>query len=57
MENTPCNTSSSTAIGLCIVLFKLNKMIQISKAAIKNYQVGRTIPHCGFELYLLSDIS
>ena len=28
---------------------------QISKAAIKNYQIGRRIPHCGFELELLSD--
>ena len=33
-------TSSGTAIGLCIVLFELHKMSQISKAAIKNYQVG-----------------
>ena len=40
---------------LCIVLFELHKMIQISKAAIKYYQVGRTIPHCGFELELLSE--
>ena len=28
---------------------------QISKAAIKNYQIGRRIPHCGFELELLSE--
>ena len=27
---------------------------QISKAAIKNYQIGRRVPHCGFELQLLS---
>ena len=26
---------------------------QISKAAIKNYQIGRRIPHCGFELELV----
>ena len=25
---------------------------QISKAAIKNYQIGRRIPHCGIELRL-----
>ena len=30
-------------------------MVQISKAAIKNYQIGRRIPHCGFELELLSE--
>ena len=29
--------------------------LQISKAAIKNYQIGRRIPHCGFELELLSE--
>ena len=29
--------------------------VQISKAAIKNYQMGRRIPHCGFELELLSE--
>ena len=28
---------------------------QISKAVIKNYQIGRRIPHCGFELELLSE--
>ena len=26
-----------------------------SVAAIKNYQIGRRIPHCGFELELLSE--
>ena len=30
-------------------------MFQISKAAIQKYQVGGTIPHCGFELELLSE--
>ena len=30
-------------------------MFQISKVAIKNYQVGRRIPHCGIELELLSE--
>ena len=30
---------------------------QIMKDAIKYYQVGRTIPHCGFQLCLLSDES
>ena len=28
---------------------------QIKKDVIKNYQIGRTIPHCGFELELLSE--
>ena len=28
---------------------------QIRKDAIKYYQVGKTIPHCGFQLCLLSD--
>ena len=40
-------------------LVKLSNTIkinyQISKAAIKNYQIGRRIPHCGFELELLSE--
>ena len=30
-------------------------LFQILKDAIKNYQIGRTIPHCGFELELLSE--
>ena len=30
-------------------------MFQISKVAIKNYQIGRRIPHCGIELELLSE--
>ena len=30
-------------------------MFQISKVAIRNYQVGRRIPHCGIELELLSE--
>ena len=29
-------------------------MFQISKVAIRNYQVGRRIPHCGIELRLVS---
>ena len=28
---------------------------QIIKDEIKNYQIGRRIPHCGFELELLSE--
>ena len=28
---------------------------QISKVAIRNYQIGRRIPHCGFELEFLSE--
>ena len=31
--------------------------MQITKAAIKNYQIGRRIPHCGFDLQLMSDKS
>ena len=27
---------------------------QIKKDVIKNYQIGRTIPHCGFQLELVS---
>ena len=30
-------------------------MFQISKFAIKNYQIGRRIPHCGIELVLMSE--
>ena len=30
-------------------------MFQISKAAIKNYHVGKRIPHCGIELELLTE--
>ena len=40
---------------ICVCTRTLSLMVQISKAAIKNYQIGRRIPHCGFELELLSE--
>ena len=44
---------SSVFSFLVIILLLFYR--QISKVAIKNYQIGRRIPHCGFELELLSE--
>ena len=56
MEDSSSSTSSSECkvlLFLCCIVCCLSK--QISKAAIQNYQIGRRIPHCGFELELLSE--
>ena len=55
MVNTPSGPSPSGIYYTPIVLLIQLITDQISKAAIKNYQIGRRIPHCGFELELLSE--
>ena len=58
MDHTPSGPSPS---GICIMLRYTNTCtfitFQIKKDVIKNYQIGRTIPHCGFQLELVSDKS
>ena len=38
-------------------IFCLSMIDQITKASIKHYQLGRRIPHCGFEFQLVSEKS
>ena len=53
MEDSSSSTSSSECYAF-IFMVNCLLIIQIYRAALKNYQIGRRIPHCGFELELLS---
>ena len=56
MDNTPSGPSPSGKIDAENLQNNVTStLFQIYKAAIKNYQIGRRVPHCGFELELLSE--